>query len=290
LKKIVFMVILIWLVMSLSVWAVESIDSEITRITSAFKGEYTLGKPVIIGELTIIPVVKTNVLSFGSDKNSSFQMIFGGISLEPVAILVVKDGIFQIYNIGEPDAGVGEIFETIPGLLPQTQTLSEGAKQELIKKGRESLQKKDFENAKQIFEDLLKNNPEVADAHALLGQALGELAQSTADLNKKIQYGMEAFREFARALEIEPDNPYALVARGYARLMVPPPLGGVDMAIEDFNLVINKHPEFIDAYIGLAEAYGRKGDQEKAKEFFNKVLELDPENVQAKEGLSRLNE
>lgn len=276
--------------MSLSVWAVESIDSEITRITSALKGEYTLGKPVIIGELTIIPVVKTNVLSFGSDKNSSFQMIFGGISLEPVAILVVKDGIFQIYNIGEPDASVGEIFETIPGLLPQTQTLSEGAKQELIKKGRESLQKKDFENAKQIFEDLLKNNPEVADAHALLGQALGELAQSTADLNKKIQYGMEAFREFARALEIEPDNPYALVARGYARLMVPPPLGGVDMAIEDFNLVINKHPEFIDAYIGLAEAYGRKSDQEKAKEFFNKVLELDPENVQAKEGLSRLNE
>lgn len=276
--------------MSLSVWAVESIDSEITRITSALKGEYTLGKPVIIGELTIIPVVKTNVLSFGSDKNSSFQMIFGGISLEPVAILVAKDGIFQIYNIGEPDASVGEIFETIPGLLPQTQTLSEGAKQELIKKGRESLQKKDFENAKQIFEDLLKNNPEVADAHALLGQALGELAQSTADLNKKIQYGMEAFREFARALEIEPDNPYALVARGYARLMVPPPLGGVDMAIEDFNLVINNHPEFIDAYIGLAEAYSKKGDQEKAKEYFNKVLELDPENVQAKEGLSRLNE
>ncbi|HQK83765.1 MAG TPA: tetratricopeptide repeat protein [Atribacter sp.] len=289
-KKIVFMVILIWLVMSLSVWAVESIDSEITRITSALKGEYTLGKPVIIGELTIIPVVKTNVLSFGSDKNSSFQMIFGGISLEPVAILVVKDGIFQIYNIGEPDAGVGEIFETIPGLLPQTQTLSENAKQELIKKGRESLQKKDFEKARQIFEDLLKNSPELADAHALLGQALGELAQSTADLNKKIQYGMEAFREFARALEIEPDNPYALVARGYARLMVPPPLGGVDMAIEDFNLVINKHPEFIDAYIGLAEAYSKKGDQEKAKEYFNKVLELDPENVQAKEGLSRLNE
>jgi tetratricopeptide (TPR) repeat protein len=284
------MVILIWLVMSLSVWAVESIDSEITRITSALKGEYTLGKPVIIGELTIIPVVKTNVLSFGSDKNSSLQMIFGGISLEPVAILVVKDGIFQIYNIGEPDAGVGEIFETIPGLIPQTQTLSENAKQELIKKGRESLQKKDFEKARQIFEDLLKNSPELADAHALLGQALGELAQSTADLNKKIQYGMEAFREFARALEIEPDNPYALVARGYARLMVPPPLGGVDMAIEDFNLVINKHPEFIDAYIGLAEAYGRKSDQEKAKEFFNKVLELDPENVQAKEGLSRLNE
>ncbi|MDI9593686.1 MAG: tetratricopeptide repeat protein [Atribacterota bacterium] len=289
-KKIVFMVILIWLVMSLSVWAVESIDSEITRITSALKGEYTLGKPVIIGELTIIPVVKTNVLSFGSDKNSSFQMIFGGISLEPVAILVAKDGIFQIYNIGEPDAGVGEIFETIPGLLPQTQTLSENAKQELIKKGRESLQKKDFEKARQIFEDLLKNSPELADAHALLGQALGELAQSTADLNKKIQYGMEAFREFARALEIEPDNPYALVARGYARLMVPPPLGGVDMAIEDFNLVINKHPEFIDAYIGLAEAYSKKGDQEKAKEYFNKVLELDPENVQAKEGLSRLNE
>ncbi len=293
LKKVVYIVVLLVLVLSLPVCAEERkeiIHPEIARIASALKGEYALGKPVIIGELTIIPVVKTNVLSFGSDKNSSFQMIFGGISLEPVAVLVVKDGIFQIYNIGEPDAGVGKIFETIPGLLPQTQTLSESAKQELIKKGRESLQKKDFENAKQIFEDLLKNNSELADAHALLGQALGELAQSTADLNKKIQYGMEAFREFARALEIEPDNPYALVARGYARLMVPPPLGGVDTAIEDFNLVINSHPEFIDAYIGLAEAYSKKEDHEKAKEYFNKVLELDPENVQAKEGLSRLNE
>jgi len=293
LKKVVYIVVLLVLVLSLPVCAEERkeiIHPEIARIASALKGEYALGKPVIIGELTIIPVVKTNVLSFGSDKNSSFQMIFGGISLEPVAVLVVKDGIFQIYNIGEPDAGVGKIFETIPGLLPQTQTLSESAKQELIKKGRESLQKKDFENAKQIFEDLLKNNPELADAHALLGQALGELAQSTADLNKKIQYGMEAFREFARALEIEPDNPYALVARGYARLMVPPPLGGVDAAIEDFNLVINSHPEFIDAYIGLAEAYSKKEDHEKAKEYFNKVLGLDPENVQAKEGLSRLNE
>jgi len=293
LKKVVYIVVLLVLVLSLPVCAEERkeiIHPEIARIASALKGEYALGKPVIIGELTIIPVVKTNVLSFGSDKNSSFQMIFGGISLEPVAILVVKDGIFQIYNIGEPDAGVGKIFETIPGLLPQTQTLSESAKQELIKKGRESLQKKDFENAKQIFEDLLKNNPELADAHALLGQALGELAQSTADLNKKIQYGMEAFREFARALEIEPDNPYALVARGYARLIVPPPLGGADMAIEDFNLVINKHPEFVDAYLGLAEAYVRKGEKEKAKEYFNKVLELNPGNSKAIEGLSRLSE
>jgi len=289
LRRIVFIVILLWLVLSLSVWAVENIDSEIVRVASALKGEYTLGKPVIVEKLTIVPVVKTNVISLGSERDLPFQMVFGGISLEPVALLIVKDGEFQIYNIGMPDAGIGKIFETIPGLLPQTQTLSEKGKQELIDKGKESLQKKDFENAKQIFEDILKSFPEFADAHALLGQALGELAQTTADLNKKIQYGMEAFREFARALEIDPDNPYALVARGYARLMVPPPLGGVDMAIEDFNLVIDKHPEFTDAYIGLAEAYGKKGDEEKAKGFFNKVLELDPENIRAKEGLSRLN-
>lgn len=289
LRKVVFIVVLLWLVLSLPVWAVENIDSEIARVASALKGEYTLGKPVQVEELTIIPVVKTNVVSFGSDQGSPFQMIFGGISLDPVALLIIKDGEFQIYNITAPDTGIGEIFETIPGLLPQTQALSEEGKQKLIDKGRESLQKKDFESAKQIFEDLLKSCPEFADAHALLGQALGELAQTTADLNKKIQYGMEAFQEFARALEIDPNNPYALVARGYARLMVPPPLGGADMAIEDFNLVIEKHPEFIDAYIGLAEAYGKKGDKEKAKEFFNKVLELDPENVRAKEGLSKLN-
>ena len=39
----------------------------------------------------------------------------------------------------------------------------------------------------------------------------------------------------------------------------------------------------LDVYKRQAEAYGRKSDQEKAKEFFNKVLELDPENVQTKQ-------
>ncbi|MBP8933289.1 MAG: tetratricopeptide repeat protein [Candidatus Atribacteria bacterium] len=289
-KKAVFIIVSIFLVLSLPGWA-EDIQDEIARIASALKGEYTLGKSVVVGDLTIIPVVKTSVLSLGGDKNSVFQLIFGGISLEPVALVVIKDGVLQVFNVGQPDTAVGEMLEkAVPELKSPEQVLSESAKQELIDKGKESLKNQDFEKAKQIFEDLLQKSPELADVHALLGQTLGELAQSTADLNQKIQYGMEAFREFARALEIEPDNPYALVARGYARLIVPPPLGGADMAIEDFNLVINKHPEFVDAYLGLAEAYVRKGEKEKAKEYFNKVLELNPGNSKAIEGLSRLSE
>jgi len=96
---------------------------------------------------------------------------------------------------------------------------------------------------------------------------------------------MEAFQEFARALEIEPDNPYALTARGYARLIVPPPLGGADVAIEDFTKAIEKNPEHVDAYFGLAEAYKKKGEIEKADEMYKKILEIDPENEQAQQEL-----
>jgi len=289
LKKIVLMVVVLLFVLSFPIWA-SDISTEIARIASALKGEYTLGNPVIVGELTILPVVKTSVLSLGNGEKSSFQWLAGGISLEPVALVVIKNGELRVYNVGGPETGIGEIVEALPGVEPQIKAIAEDAIRELMDKGKESLKNKNFAEAKSIFEDIVRSSPDLADAHALLGQVLGELAQSSTDLNHKIRYGMEAFREFARALEIEPDNPYALIARGYARLIAPPPLGGVDVAIEDFSRAVEKDPKLVEAYLGLAEAYQKKGDKEKADENYKKVLELDPENKQAREGLSKTGE
>ena len=283
-KKIGLMVVVLFLALSVPVLAAD-ISGEIARIAAALKGDYSLGNPVTVGELTILPVVKTSVLSAGSGEKARSQWIAGGISLEPVALVIIKGEEVQVYSVGGPESGIQEIMKELSGMKPKGMVISSEKIQELMEKGKESLKKKDLDGAKKIFEDIIQSSPNLADAHALLGQVLGELAQSTIDLNQKIRYGMEAFREFARALEIEPDNPYALTARGYARLMSPPPLGGVDLAIEDFSKAIEKDPELVEAYLGLAEAYTKKGEKEKADENYKKVLELDPENKRAKDGL-----
>jgi len=283
-RKIGLMVVVLFLVLSIPVLA-EDISGEIARIAAALKGDYSLGNPVTVGEFTILPVVKTSVLSVGSGEKARSQWIAGGISLEPVALVIIKGEEVQVYSVGGPEKGIQEIVKELPGMKPKETVISSEKIQELMEKGKESLKNRDLDGAKKIFEDIIQSSPNLADAHALLGQVLGELAQSTIDLNQKIRYGMEAFREYARALEIEPDNPYALTARGYARLMSPPPLGGVDLAIEDFSKAIEKDPKLVEAYLGLAEAYTKKGEKEKADENYKKVLELDPENKRAKEGL-----
>jgi len=283
-RKIGLTVVVLFLVLSIPVLA-EDISGEIARIAAALKGDYSLGNPVTVGEFTILPVVKTSVLSVGSGEKARSQWIAGGISLEPVALVIIKGEEVQVYSVGGPEKGIQEIVKELPGMKPKETVISSEKIQELMEKGKESLKNRDLDGAKKIFEDIIQSSPNLADAHALLGQVLGELAQSTIDLNQKIRYGMEAFREYARALEIEPDNPYALTARGYARLMSPPPLGGVDLAIEDFSKAIEKDPKLVEAYLGLAEAYTKKGEKEKADENYKKVLELDPENKRAKEGL-----
>ncbi|MCX6088948.1 MAG: tetratricopeptide repeat protein, partial [Candidatus Atribacteria bacterium] len=176
----------------------------------------------------------------------------------------------------------------LPVQTPVKKALPDEKIKELLEKGKESLKNKKFDDARKTFEGIIQTNPDLSDAHALLGQALGELAQTSNDLNQKIRFGMEAFQEFAKALEINPDNPYALVARGYARMVIPPPLGGMDLALEDFSKAVASNPQMVEGYSGLGEAYLKKGDKGKAKESFKKVLELDPKNKRAKEALNKI--
>jgi D-alanyl-D-alanine-carboxypeptidase/D-alanyl-D-alanine-endopeptidase len=59
-------------------------------------------------------------------------------------------------------------------------------------------------------------------------------------------------------------------------------------ALEVFKLNVGLYPESWNAYDSLAEAYMRIGDNEKAIKNYNKSLELNPENTNAKEMLEKL--
>ncbi len=52
------------------------------------------------------------------------------------------------------------------------------------------------------------------------------------------------------------------------------------LAIQYYNAILAKNPNQIDALFGLAATYHRSGDLEAAREFYGKVLSLEPDNLE----------
>jgi len=64
--------------------------------------------------------------------------------------------------------------------------------------------------------------------------------------------------------------------------------GDYDLAIADYNKVIELNPHFAGAYYRRALAYESQGDKDQAIADLRKVLEIDPSNTDAKDALKRL--
>ncbi len=64
----------------------------------------------------------------------------------------------------------------------------------------------------------------------------------------------------------------------------------VDKAIEIFNMNVGWFPDSWNAYDSLAEAYMKAGDKEQAIAFYEKSIEMNPENEGGKEALAKLTE
>jgi predicted alpha/beta superfamily hydrolase len=61
-----------------------------------------------------------------------------------------------------------------------------------------------------------------------------------------------------------------------------------DEAIELFEFCLSLYPNSAEAYEGLGESYAKKGVKDKAREYYEKSLEIDPENVSARQKLEEL--
>ncbi|MBN1163811.1 MAG: tetratricopeptide repeat protein [Candidatus Krumholzibacteriota bacterium] len=64
--------------------------------------------------------------------------------------------------------------------------------------------------------------------------------------------------------------------------------GDADLAFRIFTLNAEEYPESPNVWDSLAEAYLKKGNKEKARELYLKVLKLDPGNGNAKKKLGEL--
>ena len=179
---------------------------------------------------------------------------------------------------------------------------------ELFDKGNLLLKEEKYDEALSVFEEFLTKYPEIYHAHLNIGTCYlnkGELNKAEAefklildktienfgDYKKDPQASLRAFtglgeiyirkedfdtaqKYFAQALDISPEDEVA--AYNVAEVFFSHQ--EVDEAIKYLELSIQIKKDWSKPYLKLGYVYLNKGDYNKSLEYFNKFIEMDPEN------------
>ena len=151
-----------------------------------------------------------------------------------------------------------------------------------------------------MCEEALASNPKSAEALVWHGSGLyyqaGQAFQK-GDQHHGMEWYQRGLKEMDEAVAIAPDSIGVRIPRGAvlltgSRFMSPElakPL--IERGVSDFALAyelqtpvlatLPSHPKG-ELYLGLADGYGRMGDEEKAREFYAKVLKELPGTAYAK--------
>jgi len=134
----------------------------------------------------------------------------------------------------------------------------------------------DIEGAKQAYEKTITLNKEDAVAHNNLGNVYRDMG----DYDKAIE-------EYLKAIGIEKKltTPYLNLGSVYQYILNKP-----EKAIDIYKKGIEANPDYVDLYNLLAGVYEKQGDTEKAKEYYQKSLEIKADNPAAQNGLKRIGE
>lgn len=113
----------------------------------------------------------------------------------------------------------------------------------------------------------------------------------------QLNKGVEAFKtahydvaigHFQQATELDPSLPMArlYLATAYAQqvvpnLQTPDNMKNADLAIQNFQIVLHDDPQNVNALKGIASLYFNTQQLDKAKDYQNKVLAVDPTDASA---------
>jgi tetratricopeptide (TPR) repeat protein len=157
-----------------------------------------------------------------------------------------------------------------------------GHARELLSKGRELYRDDQDEQAVQAFQQAVKLDPELAEAHFRLGlgyEALGKRDEAEAEYKKAV----ENYKKYLEQHDDDAEAHYNL-GQTYA---------GLDQysdAIREYREATKLKQNDADVYYDLGVAHTKLAQYDAAAAAFSKALEIDPENYRAQDGLDEAKE
>ena len=116
------------------------IDTTVEKVRTMVDSDTIIGKPIAVGEITIIPVSKMSfgLASGGSDfpsKSTNGKMFGGGggagASVTPVAFLVVKGSEVKVLSATASESAIEKAISAVPEVITKISDLFKKDKEEL---------------------------------------------------------------------------------------------------------------------------------------------------------------
>ncbi len=108
---------------------VKTVLSELREIT---RTETVVGKPLKLEETTIVPVSKISI-GFGmggakGEKEKQGEGTGGGVSVEPVAFIVVRGEKVDLITIKKEDIGLKKLIDLVPQVVEKVKEYKKKSK------------------------------------------------------------------------------------------------------------------------------------------------------------------
>lgn len=154
-------------------------------------------------------------------------------------------------------------------------------------------------DAEKHLEKAVELEPSWGEPYALYATLMG--IEIAFDMNQAMTLSIKSNQYFKKALELEPENPRINLLKGVSVLYTPEQYGGgaeaakniLDKSVSLFEKENIQDPLMPswgkdEAYTFIAMAYNLKGESEKARDFFKKALDINPELRLAQDELKKL--
>jgi Flp pilus assembly protein TadD len=153
---------------------------------------------------------------------------------------------------------------------------------EQLQKGKELYRNDQDSEAVLAFQEAVRLDPGLAEAHFRLGlgyESLGKREQAEAEYKKAV----EAYKKYFEQNRGDAEAHYAL-GQTYANL------GQFSEAIREYKEATKLKDDDADMFYDLGVAYTRLAQYDQAAAAFSKSLEIDPDNYRAQDGLDEAKE
>jgi len=118
---------------------VRTVLTELKKLSST---ETIIGKPISVNEVTVVPISKVSMGfgvggSTGKIKKGENEATGGGVSIEPVALLIIREEKVELMSIKKEGFSIGQVIEFIPKVFEEVKAFK-GGKKTKTKEGKKS--------------------------------------------------------------------------------------------------------------------------------------------------------